>query len=95
MQCDCALRSGLDEHLRTLDMPRDVVPHGGHPRSLNVAAGLAPGGNQSCPDVFAPFGGFADATPVQHGHVAVPDLPGVGFQAKAALIAALRRVPKP
>lgn len=98
-QFDCALSYGLVEYLRTLEMlaahgyaSRDVVPHGGHQMSLNIAAGLGLGGNESYPDVFAPFGGFADDTPIEDGYVRPSDTPGVGFEAKSALIAELRRV---
>jgi hypothetical protein len=53
--------------------------------SLNIAAGLGLGGNESYPDVFQPFGGFADDTPVEQGHVRLPQVPGIGFESKAAL----------
>ncbi|MFN7087194.1 MAG: mandelate racemase/muconate lactonizing enzyme family protein [Burkholderiales bacterium] len=92
LQFDCALSYGLVEYLRTLAMlkengwsPRRCIPHGGHQMSLNIAAGLGLGGNESYPDVFQPFGGFADGTPVENGYVRLPDVPGVGFEAKAAL----------
>jgi len=49
------------------------------------------GGNESYPDVFNPFGGFADATDVVEGHVQVPDRPGVGFEGKRDLFALLRK----
>jgi hypothetical protein len=57
--------------------------------SLNIAAGLGLGGNESYPGVFQPFGGFADGIPVEDGHVRLPDIPGVGFEAKSALFARL------
>ncbi len=67
LQFDCALSYGLVEYLRTLEVlaehgwsSRRVVPHGGHQMSLNIAAGLHLGGNESYPDVFEPFGGFAE-----------------------------------
>ena len=92
LQFDCALSYGLVEYLRTLGMlkengwsSRRCIPHGGHQMSLNIAAGLALGGNESYPDVFQPFGGFADDTPVNDGYVTLPEVPGVGFEAKAAL----------
>ncbi len=92
LQFDCALSYGLVEYMRTLAMlkengwsPRRCIPHGGHQMSLNIAAGLGLGGNESYPDVFQPFGGFADGTPVENGHVRLPEVPGVGFEAKAAL----------
>jgi len=96
LQFDCALSYGLVEYLRTLDMlrahgwsPRRCIPHGGHQMSLNIAAGLGLGGNESYPGVFQPFGGFADGIPVEDGHVRLPDIPGVGFEAKSKLFAVL------
>ena len=65
---------GLVEYLRTIDMlkangwsPRRCVPHGGHQFALNIAVGLQCGGNESYPQVFAPFGGFADDCAVVDG----------------------------
>jgi L-alanine-DL-glutamate epimerase-like enolase superfamily enzyme len=71
---------------------RRVVPHGGHQMSLNIAAGLGLGGNESYPDVFKPFGGFADGIPVEDGHVRLPDIPGIGFEAKNDLYAVMREI---
>ena len=34
---------------------RDDLPHGGHQMSLNIAAGLGLGGNESYPDLFQPM----------------------------------------
>ncbi len=92
LQFDCALSYGLVEYLRTLEMLREngwswrtVVPHGGHQISLNMAAGLGLGGNESYPGIFQPFGGFADGIPVEDGYVALPDSPGIGFEEKATL----------
>lgn len=97
LQFDCALSYGLVEYLRTLEAlrtegwsSRRVVPHGGHQMSLNIAAGLHLGGNESYPDVFQPFGGFADGIRVEDGYVALPDVPGVGFEAKAELYKLMR-----
>jgi L-alanine-DL-glutamate epimerase-like enolase superfamily enzyme len=101
LQFDCALSYGLVEYLRTLRMLteqgwswRRVVPHGGHQMSLNIAAGLGLGGNESYPGVFQPFGGFADGIPVLDGRVRMPDIPGVGFEAKANLYRELRELLK-
>ncbi|MYZ47239.1 mandelate racemase/muconate lactonizing enzyme family protein [Propylenella binzhouense] len=98
LQFDCALSYGLVEYMRTLGMmaengwsSRRVVPHGGHQMSLNIAAGLHLGGNESYPDVFQPFGGFADDTEVRDSRVGLPDVPGVGFEAKSKLYALFRR----
>ncbi len=97
LQFDPALSYGLVEYLRTLEVlrahgwsPRRCVPHGGHQFALNIAVGLGLGGNESYPDVFAPFGGFADAVPVEDSRVAMPDVPGIGFEAKSALYAVMR-----
>ncbi len=97
LQFDCALSYGLVEYLRTLEMmaahgwsSRRVVPHGGHQMSLNIAAGLHLGGNESYPDVFQPFGGFADGIAVENSYVGLPQIPGVGFEAKAALYKVMR-----
>ncbi len=99
LQFDCALSYGLVEYLRTLDAiaaegfsNRNCIPHGGHQLSLNIAAGLKLGGNESYPEVFAPFGGFADGLGVENGRVGLPDAPGIGFEAKSDLIKALRSV---
>ncbi|MEA2781753.1 MAG: D(-)-tartrate dehydratase [Rhodospirillaceae bacterium] len=96
LQFDCALSYGLVEYLRILAMlqshgwsPRSVVPHGGHQMSLNIAAGLGLGGNESYPDVFKPFGGFADSLPVENGYVSLPEIPGIGFEAKSDLYAVM------
>jgi len=99
LQFDCALSYGLVEYLRTVDMlrqnawsPRRCVPHGGHQMSLNIAAGLGLGGNESYPDVFQPFGGFADGTPVVNSYVTMPEVPGVGFEAKEKLYAVMKNL---
>jgi len=92
LQFDCALSYGLVEYLRILEMlkqygwsPARCIPHGGHQMSLNIAAGLGLGGNESYPGIFEPFGGFADDIPVKDSYVTLPKIPGVGFEAKAEL----------
>ena len=99
LQFDCALSYGLVEYLRTLAMlkehgwsPRRCIPHGGHQLSLNIAAGLALGGNESYPDVFQPFGGFADGAPVEDSYVRMPETPGIGFEAKSALYRVMKNL---
>src|SRR5215207_801951 len=97
LQFDPALSYGLVEYIRTLNAlqthgwsPRRCVPHGGHQFALNIAVGLGLGGNESYPDVFAPFGGFADEVPVVDSRVAMPNVPGIGFEAKNALYEVMR-----
>ncbi len=97
LQFDCALAYGLVEYLRTLDeldkagwSPARCIPHGGHQMSLNIAAGLGLGGNESYPDLFQPYGGFPDTVKVEDGHITMPDLPGIGFEGKSDLIKVMR-----
>jgi D(-)-tartrate dehydratase len=92
LQFDCALSYGLVEYLRILAMlkeygwsPTRCIPHGGHQMSLNIAAGLGLGGSESYPGIFQPFGGFADGIPVEDSYVRLPEIPGVGFEAKNEL----------
>jgi L-alanine-DL-glutamate epimerase-like enolase superfamily enzyme len=94
LQFDCALSYGLCEYQRTLEVlktygwsPSRCIPHGGHQMSLNIAAGLGLGGNESYPDLFQPYGGFSDGVRVEDGHITMPDLPGIGFEGKSDLYA--------
>src|SRR5271170_5670742 len=97
LQFDCALSYGLVEYLRTLDVlhvagwsPSRCVPHGGHQMSLNIAAGLGLGGNESYPDLFQPYGGFPDGVRVEACHIVMPELPGIGFEGKSDLYAEMK-----
>jgi L-alanine-DL-glutamate epimerase-like enolase superfamily enzyme len=99
LQFDCALSYGLCEYQRTLDVvraagwsPARCIPHGGHQMSLNIAAGLGLGGNESYPDLFQPYGGFPDGVQVEAGRITMPDLPGIGFEGKADLIQVMREL---
>lgn len=99
LQFDCALSYGLVEYLRTLEVvkaegwsTRRIVPHGGHQMSLAIAAGLHLGGNESYPDVFKPFCGFADGFAVEDGYVRLPDAPGIGFELKSELFATMKTI---
>ena len=97
LQFDCALSYGLCEYLRTLSVlasagwsPQRCIPHGGHQMSLNIAAGLGLGGNESYPDLFQPYGGFPDSVRVEDGYIRMPELPGIGFEGKSELITVMR-----
>lgn len=99
LQFDCALSYGLVEYLRTLEVlhqfgwsPSRCIPHGGHQMSLNIAAGLGLGGNESYPDLFQPYGGFPDGVKVEGGHIVMPELPGIGFEGKSDLIKVMREL---
>jgi L-alanine-DL-glutamate epimerase-like enolase superfamily enzyme len=97
LQFDCALSYGLCEYQRTLEVlgvhgwsASRCVPHGGHQMSLNIAAGLGLGGNESYPDLFQPYGGFPDGVCVEAGYVTMPNVSGIGFEGKADLYAEMR-----
>ena len=99
LQFDCALSYGLCEFQRTLTVMRDMgwswrrlVPHGGHQMSLMIAAGLGLGGNESYPDLFQPYGGFPDGVRVENGYVTLPELAGIGFEAKSDLFAQMKEL---
>ncbi|WP_341359141.1 mandelate racemase/muconate lactonizing enzyme family protein [Georgenia sp. M64] len=96
LQFDCALSYGLVEYEHILAMLAEhgwsasrCIPHGGHQMSLNIAAGLGLGGNESYPDLFQPFGGFPDGVGVEDGYVTMPELPGIGFEGKSDLYAVM------
>lgn len=97
LQFDCALSYGLVEYLRTLAVLREqgwsaqrCIPHGGHQMSLNIAAGLGLGGNESYPDLFQPYGGFPDGVRVENSIIIMPELAGIGFEGKANLYREMR-----
>ena len=97
LQFDPALSYGLVEYKRILDLlpehgfsRANCIPHGGHQMALDIAAGLGLGGNESYPDVFHPFGGFADGARIEDSMVGLHQSPGIGFEEKAALIAVMR-----
>jgi L-alanine-DL-glutamate epimerase-like enolase superfamily enzyme len=99
LQFDCALSYGLCEYQRTLEVlkmhgwsPSRCIPHGGHQMSLNIAAGLGLGGNESYPDLFQPFGGFPDGVRVADSRIVMPELPGIGFEGKSDLIKVMREL---
>jgi L-alanine-DL-glutamate epimerase-like enolase superfamily enzyme len=99
LQFDCALSYGLCEDQRMLEVlkthgwsPARCIPHGGHQMSLNIAAGLGLGGNESYPDLFQPYGGFPDGVRVQQGRITMPELPGIGFEGKSDLYAEMKRL---
>ena len=85
----------IPAHARRIEDPWLVgqsrcIPHGGHQMSLNIAAGLGLGGNESYPDLFQPYGGFPDGVRVENGHITMPDLPGIGFEGKSDLYKEMR-----
>ncbi|MBC7577215.1 MAG: mandelate racemase [Tardiphaga sp.] len=69
-----------------------IFPHGGNMMSFALVAGLGLGGCESYPGVFAAFGGFADGMDVRNGEIALPDHPGIGFEAQPALYAIMKEL---
>jgi len=83
---------GVPEYLRIVELsdragwPRSAHrPHGGHLFTAHLAAALGLGATESNPLSFQPFGGFDDLVHHQDGILTMPESPGIGFEAKAAL----------
>jgi L-alanine-DL-glutamate epimerase-like enolase superfamily enzyme len=98
VQVDPALAYGLTEYLKVLEVAKQLgwssrrfIPHGGHQFALNIAAGVQLGGCESYPGVFQPYGGFADDIPIENGHVALPDVPGIGMELKPRMFSEMRQ----
>ncbi len=92
LQFDCALSYGICEYIRTMAVVEEfgwsrsrVFPHGGHLLSLHITAGLGLGGTEVYPYTHQPVGGFTDGLDVGDGSVALPQLPGLGFEGKSNL----------
>src|SRR5216117_2950763 len=97
LRCGSALARRLCESRRTRgglqtqgSSASRCSPRGGHQMSLNNAAGLGLGGNESYPDLFQPYGGYPDGVRVENGHIVMPDLPGIGFEGKSDLYAEMK-----
>jgi D(-)-tartrate dehydratase len=78
---------GLPGYLRIIDQlttagwPRRAFwPHGGHLFSFHLAAALDLGGAEINPLAFHPFDGPPLTLPVTDGRIALPDIPGIGFE---------------
>jgi L-alanine-DL-glutamate epimerase-like enolase superfamily enzyme len=69
-----------------------LFPHGGNQMSLHIAGGFGLGGAESYPGVFGAFGGFADDAKPVNGTIALPERPGIGFEAQSALYAIMREL---
>ena len=65
-----------------------LFPHGGNQMSLHIAGGFGLGGAESYPGVFGAFGGFADDAKPVDGTIALPDRPGIGFEAQVGALCA-------
>jgi L-alanine-DL-glutamate epimerase-like enolase superfamily enzyme len=99
IQIDPPQSYGIVQFGRTVAMlekfgwPRTALfPHGGNQMSLHIAGGFGLGGAESYPGVFGAFGGFADDAVLDYGYLALPDRPGIGFEAQNALYAIMREL---
>jgi L-alanine-DL-glutamate epimerase-like enolase superfamily enzyme len=61
------------------------LPHAGHLFAVHCVAGLRLGMAEAAPDPALPYGGFWDGVRAGDGRVTIPDLPGVGYEAKENL----------
>jgi L-alanine-DL-glutamate epimerase-like enolase superfamily enzyme len=74
------------ERLEECGWPRAAFwPHGGHLFGLHVVRALGLGGAEVNPLCFQPFGGLPDGVVPANGRAAPPEVPGIGFETKAAL----------
>jgi len=97
IQVDMLLAYGMPEYRRILDAGAPFGwqrgaywPHAGHLFAAHAVAGFGLGSHESAPDASRLYGAYWDGTRVENGQVRIPDLPGVGYEAKANLYAVLR-----
>jgi L-alanine-DL-glutamate epimerase-like enolase superfamily enzyme len=97
LQIDVPQSYGIVQFARTLAMlerhgweRRSIFPHGGNQMTLHIVGGFGLGGCEAYPDVFGPFAGFADDARVGDGWLALPDRPGIGFEAQNSLYALMK-----
>jgi L-alanine-DL-glutamate epimerase-like enolase superfamily enzyme len=91
IQVDPLLAYGVDEYVRILELwPRaQFMPHAGHLFNAHCVAAFGLGMAEAAPDASLIYGGYWDGVRVDAGRVKIPDVPGVGFEAKANLCAVL------
>jgi L-alanine-DL-glutamate epimerase-like enolase superfamily enzyme len=99
LQIDVPQSYGIVQFSRTLAMLEghgwrrtSVFPHGGNQMTLHIVGGFGLGGCEAYPGVFGIFAGFADDAKIENGHLALPQRPGVGFEAQNALYAVMKEL---
>jgi L-alanine-DL-glutamate epimerase-like enolase superfamily enzyme len=97
IQIDVPQSYGIVQFSRTLAMLEghgwrrgSIFPHGGNQMTLHIVGGFGLGGCEAYPDVFGAFAGFADDAKVEDGWLALPDRPGVGFEAQDRLFKVMK-----
>ena len=94
VQVDPLLAYGVDEYVRILKLyeswpRRQFLPHAGHLFAAHCVAAFGLGMAEAAPDASLAYGGYWDGVRVEGARVKIPDMPGVGFEAKANLFAVL------
>ena len=99
IQTDVPQSYGIVQFSRTLKMLEDrgwrrasLFPHGGNQMTLHIVGGFGLGGCEAYPGVFGMFAGFADDARVDDGYLALPQRPGIGFEAQNALYAVMKEL---
>jgi L-alanine-DL-glutamate epimerase-like enolase superfamily enzyme len=97
IQIDPLLAYGVAEYRRILTFAEaqgwhrsQFWPHAGHLYAAQLVAGFGLGSAEAAPDRSVAWGGYWDDCPVIDGRITLPDLPGVGFEGKRNLLAALQ-----
>jgi L-alanine-DL-glutamate epimerase-like enolase superfamily enzyme len=99
LQIDVPQSYGIVQFTRTLSMLEkrgwkraSVFPHGGNQMTLHIVGGFGLGGCEAYPEVFGAFAGFADDARVDDGWLALPERPGIGFEAQNELYALMKEI---
>jgi L-alanine-DL-glutamate epimerase-like enolase superfamily enzyme len=99
IQIDVPQSYGIVQFSRTLKMLEkrgwrraSLFPHGGNQMTLHIVGGFGLGGCEAYPGVFGVFAGFADDAKVENGYLALPQRPGIGFEAQNALYAVMKQL---
>jgi L-alanine-DL-glutamate epimerase-like enolase superfamily enzyme len=89
LQFDPLLSYGVVEYEKTIRLfeserwaRHHFLPHAGHLFAAHCVAGLRLGMAEAAPDPVLPYGGYWDGVPVDAGSITLPELPGVGYEAK-------------
>jgi L-alanine-DL-glutamate epimerase-like enolase superfamily enzyme len=96
VQVDPLLSYGVGEYVRILRCFKSwnserFLPHAGHLFAAHCVAGLNLGMAEAAPDARAPYGGYWDGVAVREGRLAIPGLPGAGYEGKQNLFSILER----
>ena len=99
LQMDPILGYGLAEYKDMLDIASgmgwsmaQVSTHGGHHLSLAATAAFDLGPCEVYPTRFQPFGVVSESSRIDGGMLPLPDLPGLGLEARPDLAALLEQV---